>query len=483
MKKLLLAAGVLCLAGCTENEVQKAEKPEAEENEVVQQETETGEKPVLASEEIKQRQQLLTVLEDVAYRFGTVQDRSSLSTSHYGLVHAGLIDVNKDGQDELYMLFRGSPHHNDELAHRNQDGYTMEIWQANPDAEQAALLHHDFINLDSLAPMDMSVSFVTTGKGEVLLKNSSFQSDDKENFDKSTYYAYRDGAFEQVLTAYHSAGEQEEYRLDDQETDQETFKQRMKDVEGEESTIVKSEGGDKEFAFDTADISGDLGKVFSELTEGFNTASADGQKPAEETMKTIQKGMSDFPFYGKVDNRDAKTYEPLITSIIVTGKVPQDGGNLDYFMGYNEETVAKEMKAFHNIDLDAGALGLPSPQTPETTTLLHYADGVFYVPPSDFHSRYATREVTAAQKITDDTYLVTFRDAYFDSMGYMDGTHDDSFDPAEYKDVPMSEWPTETQDYITNGIPSYAVVKLVDGNVQIPYMGYRNLTEGELESF
>jgi hypothetical protein len=478
VKKLLLAAGVLCLAGCTENET-----PEAEENEAVQEEETEAPEERLTEKEIKQNQQLLDVLENVSYEFGVVTDNASFSDSRYGLAHADLIDVNQDGQDELYMLFRGSRHHESELEHRNQDGYIVEIWQANKDDEKAGLLHHDFINLDSLAPTDMSISFVTTDKGEVLLKNSYFQKDDRENFDESTYYAYRDGAFEQVFTAYHSAGEQEVYRLDDTTVDKETFEQRMKDYKGEEAPILKSEEGEKAFAFDTVDISGNIGRVFSDLTEGFNTTLVDGEEASEEAMAEIQKGMSELAYSGKVDQRDPETYEPVITSIIVTGKVPQDGGNLDYFMGYKEETVAKQMKALHNIDVDAGALELPTPQKPDTTKLLHYADGVFYVPPSDFHNQHMTREVTAATKVKDDTYFVTFRDASFDLMGYMDATQDDSFDPAKYEDVPMNEWPKETQGYISDGIPSYAVVKLGDGNMQIPYMGYRNLTETELESF
>lgn len=478
MKKLLLAAGILCLAGCTENET-----PEAEENEAVEeQQTEVPEER-LTEGEIKQRQQLLGVLEDVAYEFGVVTDNSSFSDSRYGLAHADLIDINQDGQDELYMLFRGSRHHESVFGHRNQDGYLVEIWQANKEAEQAVLLHHDFINLDSLAPTDMSISFVTTGKGEVLLKNSYFQSDEQENFDESMYYAYRDGAFKQVLTTYHSAGEQEAYRLDDGNVNRETFERRLQDYEGEEVPILKSEEGEKAFAFDTVDISGNIGRVFSDLTEGFNTTLVNGEEASEEAMAEIQEGMSEFTFPVKIDQRDKETYEPIITSLIVTGKVPQDGGNVDYFTGYNEETVAKQMKALHNIDVDAAALELPSPQTPDNTTLLHYQDGVFYVPPSDFHNRHVTREVTAAAKVTDDTYFVTFRDTFFDLMGYMDGTQDTDFDLAEYEDVPMSEWPKETQAYISNGIPSYAIVKLVDGKVQIPYMGYRNLTEAELESF
>ena len=54
---------------------------------------------------------------------------------------------------------------------------------------------------------------------------------------------------------------------------------------------------------------------------------------------------------------------------------------------------------------------------------------------------------------------------------------------AQFENTPIAEWPEETQDFITTGIPSYAVVKLVDGIMQLHYMGYRNLTEQELKSF
>lgn len=469
------------MAGCAGDETLQSTDENIEV--ILGKEAGAQEQPPLTEDEIKHRQQLLDVLEDVAYRYGVMTNNASFQDSGYGLAHAELVDVNQDGRDELAMLFGSSSYQEDELDHRNQDGYILEIWQANQDAEQAALLHSDFIDLASPSPADMVVSFVTTLKGEVVLKNSRFQSDDKENFDEATYYAYRDGAFEQVLMAYHSAGDQEEYQLNDKKVDRETFEQRMQDFEGEEAPIVRSEAGEKAFAFDANDISGTVGEVFSNLMEGFQTVLTDGEQASEEILAEIRKGLSDFTFYRTIDKRDPETFIPAINSMIIKGQVPQDGGSLEYFMGYKEETIARQMKALHDIDLDADALDLPSPQQPDNTELLHYQDGVFYVPPSDFHQDYVIRDVTAAMNMGDDTYLVTFRDSFFNLMGYMDATEDYNFDPAEYNDAAASDWPQETQDYITPGIPSYAVVKLVDGKVQLPYMGYRNLTEEELDNF
>ena len=68
-------------------------------------------------------------------------------------------------------------------------------------------------------------------------------------------------------------------------------------------------------------------------------------------------------------------------------------------------------------------------------------------------------------------------------MGYHDANDESQFDPSKFKNTPTTEWPEDTQEFITTGIPSYAVVKLVDGIMQLHYMGYRNLTEQELKSF
>ena len=121
------------MAGCTENETLQAADDNIEA--ILGEEAGAQEQPALAAEETKQRQQLLDVLEDVAYRFGVVANNSTFQDSLYGLAHAGLIDVNQDGQEELAMLFGSSSYHEDELEHRNQDGYILEIWQANEDAD------------------------------------------------------------------------------------------------------------------------------------------------------------------------------------------------------------------------------------------------------------------------------------------------------------------------------------------------------------
>ena len=470
MKKLLWIASMLWLVGCTEQDVAQTPNDNTEEIE----------QPTVSESQITSQQQLGNVLEQAVKRLGVMPNNTSYYNNGHGLVHAGLIDLDQDGQDEMYMLLKGFPYFEEELSHRNQDSYSFEIWAAN---EEPQLLFNEAINLESSYESDLSVSFVKSASEEILVKTNHFQIDQGTNYDQSTYYAYREGTFERVLESYNSYGEINEQRLDMTDVDVQTFEAKMKEYEGEERFVIESRAGEKAFTFDTSNISEQLGRVFTALTARFNPVLTDGEDAASEDFEQIQKVMEDYAFHQTMDKRDTSTYPGLINGLILYGKVEQDGGNIDYFTGYTETQIAQKMKQLYDIDLDVTTLDLPSPSNPSQTEILHYENGVFYIPPTDYYGDYTMRDVTATKKVADNTYLVTFTDTFFDAMDYFSANAESQFDPDAFKHTPIIEWPEDTQDFITTGIPSYAVVKLVDGTVQLHYMGYRNLTEEELKSF
>ncbi|WP_431027814.1 hypothetical protein [Lysinibacillus sp. LZ02] len=286
-----------------------------------------------------------------------------------------------------------------------------------------------------------------------------------------------------LIHGWECQGKINKQRLGTKAVDLKTFQKTIKAYEGEETFVIKSSAGKKAFAFDTADISGQIGHVFSTLTKGFNTVLLDGKDASIKDFKKIQTRMKEYRFYQMMDKRDKTTYPRVIIDLIWRGKVKQDGGKLDYFLGYTEAQVAKKMKQLHDIELDGAALGLPSPKKPSPIELLHYEKGVFYMPPTDHYGDHVVRDVTAAKKIANQTYFVTFRDTFFNAMEYYDVTEDATFDLNKYKNKPLSEWPEKTKAFLKTGIPSYAVVKFVNGTMQLHYMGYLNLTEAELKSF
>ncbi|WP_431027817.1 hypothetical protein [Lysinibacillus sp. LZ02] len=176
LKKLLLVAGMLCLAGCAENEAIGVSHANAAE---VAQHQESS---TLSETQITRQQQLGKVLEQIAQRFGTMPNNATYYNNGFGLVHAGLMDINQDGQNEMYILLKGSPYANAELTHRNQGSYIFEIWAGNEKADEAQLLFHEAINLDSSATSDVSISFIQSTSGETFVKRNHFRTKDGTNY-------------------------------------------------------------------------------------------------------------------------------------------------------------------------------------------------------------------------------------------------------------------------------------------------------------
>ena len=110
--------------------------------------------------------------------------------------------------------------------------------------------------------------------------------------------------------------------------------------------------------------------------------------------------MKDYKFISKVDNRDTSTYLDLIEGLIIYGKVEQDGGTLDYFMGYSEVQIVQKMKQLYNIDLKITEFSLPSPYNPSAAKYFHYENGIFYVTPIDYYGDFTIRDVTDVKKQT-----------------------------------------------------------------------------------
>lgn len=191
--------------------------------------------------------------------------------------------------------------------------------------------------------------------------------------------------------------------------------------------------------------------------ESFNTPAINSESASREVLEQIQKELNDTTSFRLIDKRDPESYEWLIMSLVLRGKVGDaEYVDIENFTGYAEEKVAEQMKLYYDIDLDGYAMGLPSPRNTNYSRVLHYENGVYYLSASDLHREFI-RNVTAAKKVKANTYLVNYEDTFY------------------------SPFPEDIQDSTVT--PGYAVVKLVNGIVQVHYLGYRKLTEEELGSF
>ncbi|WP_332648717.1 hypothetical protein [Lysinibacillus sp. 54212] len=459
MKRLFLAAGIIFLASCTDKEVTEPRKDKEEDQSVVYE------------AEQKRNRQLSAVLERVAVDYGIMRKDPVNITYEFGLVYADLIDLNEDGQDELYVVLNSGANFDEELTHRNQDGYIVEIWAANEQQAEAELLHNEVIRHDS---SDTSLAFVKTTHGDIFLKNHV----QGKNNETTTYYAYRDEGWEVVLEASISGGTL--HRIDGVDVDLAQFEGEMKEFQGEEFHIVK---GDEGLAVDMSNIAEHIGGVFSALTKDSHAILADGEDAPDDVFAKIEKAMGEHSDYRKMDKRDRETYERTIVHLILRGKLTYDGQLENQIPSITESQVVQKMKELFDIELDRAAMNLPPQEDLDVMDMLRYEEGVFYLPISEFYSDTIIRDVGAAKRFEEDLYLVTFQDHFISVMEYTISTNDYDFNPETYKTTSVSEWPEKTQPFIKEGIPSYAVVKVTDEGVKLYYMGYVNLSEEELRSF
>ncbi|MEO4054491.1 hypothetical protein [Solibacillus sp. CAU 1738] len=150
MKKLFLACSVLLLASCTEKEKQSVESETKIETSTEEQQAEQKgqqEKSSIVPSRLYS-EQLSKVMGELVNKFGFLPNGHTFYDNPHavGLVYAELFDANADGQEELYVLIKSSSDINDE--HRRYAGYMQEIWQANPDGDEAKVLRSNFIKED-----------------------------------------------------------------------------------------------------------------------------------------------------------------------------------------------------------------------------------------------------------------------------------------------------------------------------------------------
>ncbi|UZM97356.1 hypothetical protein OL548_19505 [Lysinibacillus sp. MHQ-1] len=85
-------------------------------------------------------------------------------------------------------------------------------------------------------------------------------------------------------------------------------------------------------------------------------------------------------------------------------------------------------------------------------------------------------------QVSKDVYYVTFLDSEFNDLEYsltkdVMVTSEDMFK----KDI--ASWPMDARVWLKPDIQRYAVVKYVDGEPKIQYMGAQNLTDNQLQTF
>lgn len=124
---------------------------------------------------IDEKGQYYKVLVDLLNEIGTKYNGNIFNSfndfqAQHGIVYAELIDFDKDGNDELYVVLESDSYFDFELAHRQRqiDGYVQEVWQATS-AGEAKLVHYAQIPKDDCLNCGTSFSLLEQVDGKTIL--------------------------------------------------------------------------------------------------------------------------------------------------------------------------------------------------------------------------------------------------------------------------------------------------------------------------
>ena len=134
-------------------------------------------------------------------------------------------------------------------------------------------------------------------------------------------------------------------------------------------------------------------------------------------------------------------------------------------------------KARYGIPLSKDAL--PDLES-EDFELVRYQNGKFYVLPTDLYFHYVIRSVQRAVEVKDNLYYAVVHDTEFDEMGYMMVTEENARD---FVESPFEEWPENARLFTTTSIQRYMLFKVVNGEVQLYYIGNEPLSLGAIQQY
>lgn len=474
MKKWLLAGGLIFLTGCTEEKNQENDPIIA-----TPEEAEPGmEEGVLG--DVVSKQQFTAVIEDIANRYSFLRNNHTYYSDPHeiGIVYSELLDFDADGQDELYILFKSSAYMNDPLKERNQDGYIQEIWQSNVKGEKATLLNRKLLEYEH-AKEDLEITLVAQMGGPIYLKYTSTDAQGKQ---RTEYHTKLSERFEQTMTLGQNVAHKDEYQVNDESVERQTYEQEIEKLEGTERPIIVSKQQKREFAIDLSKSNQSTTAVMDELAKDINHYLSEGKAASEEIAARVEEVLNEFHFLNSFDTRNTNDYEQLVTSLILHGYVDNDAPATSYFLGYTEGQIIEAMKTHFDITFSPADLDVPEPEE-GTANFLTYRDGVYYVLPSDLYNDYVMRDIEQVVQVSESIYYVRFKATGFGTMDYMMAANVFDFNVQDYEDKPHEQWPEKATDYFTNYLPSYAVIQLDGEQTKIVYQGYANLTDKELEQF
>ncbi len=478
MKKsyLLLLFLVVLMYGCS-NGVKETPTAKAEDAEKIVTNDQERQKQVID-------RQLYEKLSEAVETLGYTYDMHTFAENEHdrGVLYAELVDFDNDGVNEVYTFMKGIDYPLSAYPHRNKDNYIQEIWTGNPNGEDALLSFSSEIDKLVCSACDMNVSLVKGKDGRTFVKMFSHQMSQGIANNNIWVYAKDPKKSEMDLVVSGNFGHNNEgdlfYTLNDEETDRVKFDEEFAQYDGEERPILISNFAEKNYGFDASSPATIVGKTLATLSPSVNNIVGKEELLEKDKKKEIVEALDEFSSMRSINHHDPQIVMSLVLDVVQKYNIDHEYSE-NGEMVFDGAIVQAKYKEVFGVDLAIDSMNFPSRDSQGIVT---YELGKFYIYPTGFYFDSIHRNYQDVYKVSNDVYYVTFLDSEFNSLDYS-LTKDVTVTSEEMFKKDIASWPMDARELLKPNIQRYAVVKYVDGEPKVQYMGVQNLTDNQLQTF
>ncbi|MGE7987891.1 hypothetical protein [Lysinibacillus fusiformis] len=257
-----------------------------------------------------------------------------------------------------------------------------------------------------------------------------------------------------------------------------TFEEEFARYDGEEHPILISNSAEKNYGFDASSPATIVGKTLATLSPSVNNIVGKEALLEKDKKKEIVEALDEFSSMRRINHHDPQIVLSLVLDVIQKydiDHVYSDTGE----MVFDGAIVQAKYKEAFGVELAIDSMNFPSRDSQDIVT---YELGKFYIYPTGFYFDSIHRNYQDVYKVSNDVYYVTFLDSEFNSLEYS-LTKDVMVTSEEMFKKDIASWPMDARVWLKLDIQRYAVVKYVDGEPKVHYMGVQNLTDNQLQTF
>ncbi|MER2191272.1 MAG: hypothetical protein ABS951_09950 [Solibacillus sp.] len=512
MKKFVVFLIVVLLAGCQmDGDVEESDQALTTNNESANVTTDVAGESSGQTDRAKEtnqsnpttlNQSLSDALIQSVYELGIMNDAAILfnDVDVTGVLYAELIDLDADGQEELYVLSKTVAEKKEWLQDDDtifDNFYMHEIWRAGADGATKVFAKQMDATYSFCESCGYSVGFLKQTDGTWLLNFSwdEFFDDDGARFTSEVYRLVSSEMQQSTYVTELTEAGDSQVVLDGEPIDEEAYSAIYS---GESIPIIQNTIGQMNFAFDGAEYKFDetdssaavVSKVFAQLNDGMNTLAQTEQPIDARKLDAYLETLDDIQL---VDIHDKQIHTDMLHNLLTSriylmtdSDVQNDPTAEEYhYLPFSEALVYEQFKKLYGAPFE-GEIGLLEPSY-ENSSYSTYADGTFYVRVSEHAFPATVHNIDAAYEISPNTYYIesTMRD--FDWLAYSEiDTYHQSFEEDHFRifseDAPET-WPFDIRNSSHTGLKRYTVFRVDGEELVLKYYHYVPLSDGELEKY